>query len=88
MAKIIGNTTATPINTYTKKEIDSKFGGVYRYCGNALVHELTYINDANVGDVYNIINKDSFTKPYGTYYPPGYNEISDDTISLGSIRNL
>ncbi len=57
MPKIIGNTTATPLDAYTKKEIDNKFGGVYRFCGSASVelnnNEITAYPQ-RAGDVYNI----------------------------------
>ena len=65
MAKIIGNTTTTPIETYTKIEIDNKFGGVYRPCGSADTSTLPSVPQA--GDVYNMKTIE--------YDMPGINEI-------------
>lgn len=51
------DTKADKKDTYTKSEVDSKFGGVYRYCGSATVNQNMYgitATPQRAGDVYNI----------------------------------
>lgn len=50
-------TKADKADTYTKTEVDNKFGGVYRYCGSATVNQSMMDITATpqrAGDVYNI----------------------------------
>ena len=94
-------TKADKKDTYTKTEVDSKFGGVYRYCGSTTVNQSMYEITATpqrVCDVYNIATGGTISSgvnvsiPFKTPFPeddPFYMETSnvEDNNTLGTIAS-
>ena len=84
---------------YTKTEVDSKFGGVYRYCGSATVINYDVIaRPQRAGDVYNIATGGTISGgtqvsvPFDIPYPEDnqfymYTAKTEDNNILGVIAS-